>query len=110
MEATPPLPINSRPFAERIIAVCLPPKFKLLATLKAYDGMGDLMMHLEMFRSMMLLNGATDLIFYRTFPTFFGEGRATLVFFPSARVYTYIRGTLPHLHQSVLLIADLLQN
>ena len=62
-------PIYSELFSEFIMSIALPENFQLPNTLKPYDGTRDPQLHLTMFRSMMLVNGASDPILYRTFPT-----------------------------------------
>ena len=62
--------IYSRPFSQFTMSMALSENFKLLMTLKPYDETEDLQVHVTMFKSMMLVNGASDLFLYRTFPTF----------------------------------------
>ena len=64
------LPVYSAPLSEFIMFVALPNNFKLPMTLRPYDGNGDPQVHVTMFRSMMLVDGAIDPFFYWTFPTF----------------------------------------
>ena len=75
------LPIYSGPFLEFILFVALPKNFKLPTTLKPYYGIGDPRVHVTMFKSMMLINWASDSFLYRTFLTFLEK--ATLLRFSS---------------------------
>ena len=63
-------PIYSGPFSEFIMSIALPENCQLPNTLKSYDGTGDPQLHLTKFRSMMLVNGASDPLHCRAFPTF----------------------------------------
>ena len=70
MTTTQGPPIYSGLFLEFIMFVALLENFKLPTTLKPYDGIRDLQVHVTMFKSMMLVNGASDPFLYRTFPAF----------------------------------------
>ena len=58
--ATGTLPVDSDTFSKFVISVTLNRNFKLPLTLRPYDGTGNLQVHFTMFKSMVLLNGATD--------------------------------------------------
>ncbi|WOK94242.1 hypothetical protein Cni_G02944 [Canna indica] len=102
----PPFVVDSGPFAEHIMVVCLTYNCKLPTTLQSYDNMSDPTTHLTMLRSMMLLNDATDLILCRTFPTFL-EKTALLWSSPkpsptnlsSCRIYSKTEDSLHYIKQ-----------
>ncbi|XP_057747913.1 uncharacterized protein LOC130967109 [Arachis stenosperma] len=48
----------------------LPRQFTLPTTLTPYDGLGDPKQHIKKFRSIMIVNGASDPILCRCFPSF----------------------------------------
>ena len=52
------------------MSVALPDNFKLLMTLRPYDRTSDPQIHIIMFKSMMLVKGATNPFLCQTFPTF----------------------------------------
>ena len=58
------------PFSEFNMSVTFPENFKLVTTLKPYNGTRDLQVHVTMFKSMILVNGVSDPFLCRTFPTF----------------------------------------
>ena len=62
--------IYSGPFSEFIMSIALSENFQLPTMLKPYDGIGDPQVHVTMFKSMMLVNGASDQFLCRTLPTF----------------------------------------
>ena len=64
------LPIYSGLFSKFIMSVTLLENFKLPTILKSYDGTGDPQVHVTIFKSIMLVNGASDPFLCRTFPTF----------------------------------------
>ena len=68
------------------MSVAFSENFQLLATLKPYDGTGDPQVHVTMFMSMMLVNGASDPFLCKTFPTFLEK--AALLWFSSLPVGT----------------------
>ncbi|MED6187802.1 hypothetical protein PIB30_079953 [Stylosanthes scabra] len=67
------------PFSDEIMAFRMPLNFTLSTTLKAYDGIGDPKVDVTKFRSMMLLNSASNPILCRAFPSFL-DGAALLWF------------------------------
>ena len=56
------------PFLPHIMREAIPPKFRM-PQVELYDGTTDPFNHLESFKVLMLLYGATDGILYRAFPT-----------------------------------------
>ncbi|XP_057724061.1 uncharacterized protein LOC130940023 [Arachis stenosperma] len=64
-------PDNSAgPFTADIMNFQLPRQFTLPSTLTPYDGLGDPKQHVKKFRSIMIVNGASDPILCRCFPSF----------------------------------------
>ncbi|XP_016173782.1 uncharacterized protein LOC107616324 [Arachis ipaensis] len=64
-------PDNSAgPFTADIMNFHLPRQFTLPTTLTPYDGLGDPKQHVKKFRSIMIVNGASDPILCRCFPSF----------------------------------------
>nr|XP_025682159.1 uncharacterized protein LOC112783427 [Arachis hypogaea] len=64
-------PDNSAgPFTADIMNFQLPRQFTLPTTLVPYDGLGDPKQHVKKFRSIMIVNGASDPILCRCFPSF----------------------------------------
>ncbi|XP_072092774.1 uncharacterized protein [Arachis hypogaea] len=64
-------PDNSAgPFTADIMNFQLPRQFTLPTTLTPYDGLGDPKQHIKKFRSIMIVNGASDPILCRCFPSF----------------------------------------
>ncbi|XP_072074122.1 uncharacterized protein [Arachis hypogaea] len=64
-------PDNSAgPFTADIMNFQLPRQFTLPSTLTPYDGLGDPKKHVKKFRSIMIVNGASDPILCRCFPSF----------------------------------------
>ena len=61
------------------MSIALPENFQLSTTLKPYNGTRDPQVHVTMFKSMMLVNGASDPFLYRTFPTFLEKGCPIMV-------------------------------
>ncbi|XP_072059698.1 uncharacterized protein [Arachis hypogaea] len=58
------------PFTADIMNFQLPRQFTLPTTLTPYDGLGDPKQHVKKFRSIMIVNGASDPILCRCFPSF----------------------------------------
>nr|XP_029145223.1 uncharacterized protein LOC112717554 [Arachis hypogaea] len=58
------------PFTAKIMNFQLPRQFTLPTTLTPYDGLGDPKQHVKKFRSIMIVNGASDPILCRCFPSF----------------------------------------
>ncbi|XP_072087390.1 uncharacterized protein [Arachis hypogaea] len=58
------------PFTVEIMNFQLPRQFTLPTTLTPYDGLGDPKQHVKKFRSIMIVNGASDPILCRCFPSF----------------------------------------
>ena len=71
-------------FSKFIMSVTLPNNFKLPFTFSRYGGSGDPQVHVIMFKSMMLLNGASGPFFCWGFPTFLEK--STLLWFSSFRI------------------------
>ncbi|XP_016185769.1 uncharacterized protein LOC107627451 [Arachis ipaensis] len=77
-EEARPLPENEEikpdnsmdPFTTGIMNFQKPRRFTLPTTLTPYDGLGDTKKHIKKFRSIMIVNGASDPILCRCFPTF----------------------------------------
>ncbi|XP_072087192.1 uncharacterized protein [Arachis hypogaea] len=64
-------PDNSAgPFTADIMNFQLPRQFTLPTTLTPYDGLGDPKQHIKKFRSIMIVNGASDPILCHCFPSF----------------------------------------
>ncbi|XP_057740512.1 uncharacterized protein LOC130957685 [Arachis stenosperma] len=64
-------PDNSAgPFTAEIMNFQLPRQFTLPTTLVPYDSLGDPKQHIKKFRSIMIVNGASDPILCRCFPSF----------------------------------------
>ncbi|XP_057740207.1 uncharacterized protein LOC130957361 [Arachis stenosperma] len=61
---------SAGPFTADIMNFQLPRQFTLPATLTPYDGLGDPKQHIKKFRSIMIVNGASDPILCRCFPSF----------------------------------------
>ncbi|XP_015941655.1 uncharacterized protein LOC107467132 [Arachis duranensis] len=61
---------SAGPFTADIMNFQLPRQFTLPTTLTPYDGMGDPKQHIKKFRSIMIVNGASDPILCRCFPSF----------------------------------------
>ncbi|XP_072090422.1 uncharacterized protein [Arachis hypogaea] len=61
---------STGPFTADIMNFQLPRQFTLPTTLTPYDGMGDPKQHIKKFRSIMIVNGASDPILCRCFPSF----------------------------------------
>ncbi|QHO37015.1 uncharacterized protein DS421_4g107990 [Arachis hypogaea] len=55
------------PFTEEVMNFELPKRFTLPLTLTPYDGLGDPRKFLKKFRSIMIVNGASDTFLYRCF-------------------------------------------
>ncbi|XP_072052062.1 uncharacterized protein [Arachis hypogaea] len=58
------------PFTAEIMNFQLPRQFTLPTTLTPYDGLGDPKQHVKKFPSIMIVNGASDPILCRCFPSF----------------------------------------
>ncbi|XP_025625630.1 uncharacterized protein [Arachis hypogaea] len=58
------------PFTEEVMNFELPKRFTLPLTLAPYDGLGDLRKFLKKFRSIMIVNGASDTVLCRCFPNY----------------------------------------
>ena len=56
------------PFTEPVNSCPLPQKFRMLQ-IESYDGVKDLLDHLETFKTLMHLQGVPDEIMCRAFPT-----------------------------------------
>nr|XP_025612050.1 uncharacterized protein LOC112705435 [Arachis hypogaea] len=61
---------SADPFTADIMNFQLPRQFTLPTTLTPYDGLGDPKQHIKKFRSIMIVNGASDPILCRCFPSF----------------------------------------
>ncbi|XP_057719195.1 uncharacterized protein LOC130933583 [Arachis stenosperma] len=61
---------SAGPFTVDIMNFQLPKQFTLPTTLTPYDGLGDPKQHIKKFRSIMIVNGASDPILCRCFPSF----------------------------------------
>ncbi|XP_072071786.1 uncharacterized protein [Arachis hypogaea] len=61
---------SAGPFTADIMNFQLFRQFTLPTTLTPYDGLGDPKQHIKKFRSIMIVNGASDPILYRCFPSF----------------------------------------
>ncbi|XP_015942775.1 uncharacterized protein LOC107468047 [Arachis duranensis] len=61
---------STGPFTADIMNFQLPRQFTLPTTLTPYDGLGDPKQHIKKFRSIMIVNGASDPILCRCFPSF----------------------------------------
>ncbi|XP_072094212.1 uncharacterized protein [Arachis hypogaea] len=61
---------SAGPFTADIMNFQLPRQFTLPTTLTPYDGLGDPKQHIKKFRSIMIVNGASDPILCRCFPSF----------------------------------------
>ena len=59
---------GSTPFVHSIMATLIPSKFKV-PHLDQYDGTGDHVAHVSMFRTKMMLHNVNDAIMCRVFPT-----------------------------------------
>ena len=59
---------ESTPFIHGIMATQIPSKFKI-PTLDSYDGTGDPVAHVSMFRTKMMLQNVNDAIICWVFPT-----------------------------------------
>ncbi|MED6216909.1 hypothetical protein PIB30_012370 [Stylosanthes scabra] len=70
---------RSKALSKEIMDYEMPLNFTLPTTLKPYKGVGDPIIHVTKFESMMILNGAFDIIICRSFPTFL-DGSAFLWF------------------------------
>ncbi|XP_025616802.1 uncharacterized protein [Arachis hypogaea] len=58
------------PFTEEVMNFELPKRFTLPLTLTPYDGLGDPKKFLKKFRSIMIVNGASDTVLFRYFPNY----------------------------------------
>ncbi|XP_016191751.1 uncharacterized protein LOC107632598 [Arachis ipaensis] len=58
------------PFTEEVMNFELPKRFTLPLTLTPYDGFGDPKKFLKKFRSIMIVNGASDTVLCRCFPNY----------------------------------------
>ncbi|XP_025674464.1 uncharacterized protein [Arachis hypogaea] len=58
------------PFTPEVMNFKLPKRFTLPLTLTPYDGLGDPKKFLKKFRSIMIVNGASDIILCRCFPNY----------------------------------------
>nr|XP_025661371.1 uncharacterized protein LOC112756985 [Arachis hypogaea] len=58
------------PFTEEVMNFELPKRFTLLLTLTPYDGLEDPRKFLKKFRSIMIVNGASDTVLCRCFPNY----------------------------------------
>ncbi|XP_072052157.1 uncharacterized protein [Arachis hypogaea] len=58
------------PFTEEVMNFELPKRFTLPLTLTPYDGLGDPRKFLKKFRSIMIVNGASDIVLCRCFPNY----------------------------------------
>ncbi|XP_072064465.1 uncharacterized protein [Arachis hypogaea] len=58
------------PFTEEVMNFELPKRFTLPLTLTPYDGLGDPKKFLKKFRSIMIVNGASDTVLCRCFPNY----------------------------------------
>ncbi|XP_057740594.1 uncharacterized protein LOC130957765 [Arachis stenosperma] len=61
---------SAAPFTADIMNFQLPRQFTLPTTLTPYDGLGDPKQHIKKFRSIMIVNGASDPILCHCFPSF----------------------------------------
>ncbi|XP_057740582.1 uncharacterized protein LOC130957753 [Arachis stenosperma] len=61
---------SAGPFTTDIMNFQLPRQFTLPTTLTPYNGLGDPKQHVKKFRSIMIVNGASDPILCRYFPSF----------------------------------------
>ncbi|XP_057758251.1 uncharacterized protein LOC130978725 [Arachis stenosperma] len=61
---------STGPFTADIMNFQLPRQFTLPTTLTPYDGLGDPKQHIKKFRSIMIVNGVSDPILCRCFPSF----------------------------------------
>ncbi|XP_016164020.1 uncharacterized protein LOC107606472 [Arachis ipaensis] len=61
---------SAGPFTADIMNFQLPRQFTLPTTLTPYDGLGDPKQHIKKFRSIMIVNGASDPILCRCFSSF----------------------------------------
>ncbi|XP_025635775.1 uncharacterized protein [Arachis hypogaea] len=58
------------PFTEEVMTFELPKRFTLPLTLTPYDGLGDPKKFLKKFRSIMIVNDASDIVLCRCFPNY----------------------------------------
>ncbi|XP_015950081.1 uncharacterized protein LOC107474954 [Arachis duranensis] len=58
------------PFTDEVMNFELPKRFTLPLTLTPYDGLGDPRKFLKKFRSIMIVNGASDTVLCRCFPNY----------------------------------------
>ncbi|XP_025611902.1 uncharacterized protein [Arachis hypogaea] len=58
------------PFTEEVMNFELPKRFTLPLTLTPYDGLGDPKKFIKKFRSIMIVNGASDTVLCRCFPNY----------------------------------------
>ncbi|XP_016206117.1 uncharacterized protein LOC107646449 [Arachis ipaensis] len=58
------------PFTPDVMNFELPRRFTLLTTLTPYDGLGDPKTYIKKFRSIMIVNGASDKVLCRCFPSY----------------------------------------
>ncbi|XP_072089283.1 uncharacterized protein [Arachis hypogaea] len=58
------------PFTEEVMNFELPKRFTLPLTLTPYDGLGDPRKFIKKFRSIMIVNGASDTVLCRCFPNY----------------------------------------
>ncbi|XP_057719180.1 uncharacterized protein LOC130933569 [Arachis stenosperma] len=58
------------PFTEEVMSFELPKRFTLPLTLTPYDGLGDPKKFIKKFRSIMIVNGASDTVLCRCFPNY----------------------------------------
>ncbi|XP_016194967.1 uncharacterized protein LOC107635933 [Arachis ipaensis] len=70
---------RTNPFAKEVMSFEMLQNFTLPSTLKPYNGIGDLNVHITKFQAMMFMNKDFDQILYRTFPTFL-DGAALIWF------------------------------
>ncbi|XP_016164581.1 uncharacterized protein LOC107607112 [Arachis ipaensis] len=58
------------PFTEEVMNFVLPRRFTLSTTLTPYDGLGDPKKYIKKFTSIIIVNGASDKVLYRCFPSY----------------------------------------
>ncbi|XP_057756473.1 uncharacterized protein LOC130975747 [Arachis stenosperma] len=59
-----------RPFTAEVMNFVLPQRFTLPTTLTPYDGLGDPKKYIKKFTSIMIVNGASDKVLCRCFPSY----------------------------------------
>nr|XP_025684547.1 uncharacterized protein LOC112785302 [Arachis hypogaea] len=61
---------SAGPFTAEVMNFVLPRRFTLLTTLTPYDGLGDPKKYIKKFTSIMIVNGASDKVLCRCFPSY----------------------------------------